>query len=202
MTAALRRRCRRSMPPCHLEAWRSLMEEARLLPPPPHHAATPALILATAVCPYCVHFLGRRHIGSSWGLICLSSPAQTNSERTNDRTQFTAGRLYMLRIVASSCCPLFLPADPLQPPPHCQSAWPRGAAVLNCRHCCRNSALGSCVGQGAVPASCWFDGNKCRGRAQDCTYLLLRARLRRGDTTVRRRCRTTDRWLYDVMSTF
>lgn len=156
ITAALRRlgyRSRRSMPSCHLEAWRSLMEEGRLMPPPPHRAATPALLLATAVCPYCVHFLGRRHIGSSWGLICLSSPAQTNSERTNDRTQFTAGRLYMLRIVASSCCPLFLPADPLQPPPHCQSAWPRGAAVLNCRHCCRNSALGSGVGQGAVPAS-------------------------------------------------
>ena len=131
MTAALRRRgyrSRRSMPPCHLEAWRSLMEEGRLLPPP-HSAATPALLLATAVCLYCVHFLGRRHIGSSWGLICLSSPAQF------DRTQFTAGRLYMLRIVASSCCPLFLQADPLQPPPHCQSAWPRAATMLNCRHC-------------------------------------------------------------------
>lgn len=76
-----------------------------------------------------------------------------NELGTNDRTQFTAGRLYMLRIVASSCCPLFLQADPLQPPPHCQSAWPRGAAVLNCRHCCRSSALGSGVGQGAVPAS-------------------------------------------------
>ena len=106
MTAALRRlgyRSRRSMPPCHLEAWRSLMEEGRLLPP--HHAATPALLLATAVCPYCVHFLGRRHIGSSWGLICLSSPAQTNSERTTERTVHSRSLIY-----ASYSCKQLLPA--------------------------------------------------------------------------------------------
>ena len=108
MTAALRRlgyRSRRSMPPCHLEAWRSLMEEGRLLPPPPHHAATPALLLATAVCPYCVHFLGRRHIGSSWGLICLSSPAQTNSERTTERSSQPVAYMY-----ASYSCKQLLPA--------------------------------------------------------------------------------------------
>ena len=109
MTAALRRlgyRSRRSMPPCHLEAWRSLMEEGRLLPPPPpHRAATPALLLATAVCPYCVHFLGRRHIGSSWGLICLSSPAQTNSERTTERTVHSRSLIY-----ASYSCKQLLPA--------------------------------------------------------------------------------------------
>ena len=107
MTAALRRRgyrSRRSMPPCHLEAWRSLMEEGRLLPPP-HSAATPALLLATAVCLYCVHFLGRRHIGSSWGLICLSSPAQTNSERTTERTVHSRSLIY-----ASYSCKQLLPA--------------------------------------------------------------------------------------------
>ena len=107
MMAALRRlgyRSRRSMPPCHLEAWRSLMEEGRLLPPP-HRAATPALLLATAVCPYCVHFLGRRHIGSSWGLICLSSPAQTNSERTTERTVHSRSLIY-----ASYSCKQLLPA--------------------------------------------------------------------------------------------
>ena len=158
MTAALRRlgyRSRRSMPPCHLEAWRSLMEEARLLPPPPHHAASrrhACIDIGHCCVPLlCALFGAAAHrifMGSN-----LPQFPGPNELGTNDRTQFTAGRLYMLRIVASSCCPLFLQADPLQPPPHCQSAWPRGAAVLNCRHCCRSSALGSGVGQGAAPAS-------------------------------------------------